>query len=487
MTRPTSLKRTLILGAAWTIGTRWLIKGLGFINTVIMARLLLPADYGIVAMSMLIVGLIQAILDFGAATALLRKGDITRDEIDSAWTLRLLENSFVGTLLLVISPFAAAYFKEPRVEYVLWIFAVCVAISGAGNIGFTLAQKEFNFSLEFRLNIISKSLGVVATISAGLLLRDYRALVIGVATGYVSTCVMSYWLHPYRARWNTSKIGDIWKVTKWLMFAGVGNFILRKGDEMIAGRIGSTSEFGLYNVGADLGQLPTGEIGPAMLRAFLPILASMRGGVEEVNAAVLKTVAAVNTITMPIGFGFAAVALPATHLLLGPSWGGAAQFVTAFAFASTLQVIQSPFNSLLVMRGHTKVQGMTVWLEFAVFLIAALTLVPTYSLIGLVWARMVGSAASLVGTLFVARAYCSVHLGSTIKAIVRPLMGATAMYLAVTFMTKNIDGDALKLALGIIYGFITYCVFSTCSWLLAGRPEGIESIFLGYWQGRGRR
>ena len=65
-------KTNLIRGAAWTIGTRWIIKGLGFLNTVIMARLLMPEDYGIVAMGMLVVGLIQTFLDFGPGTALLR-------------------------------------------------------------------------------------------------------------------------------------------------------------------------------------------------------------------------------------------------------------------------------------------------------------------------------------------------------------------------------------------------------------------------------
>lgn len=119
MTSKLNPKRTLILGAAWTVGTRWAIKGIGFLNTVIMARLLMPADYGIVAMSMLVVGLIQALMDFGATTALLRKGEVSRDEIDSAWTLRWLQSLAVGLVLLIASPLAANYFEEPRVQYVL--------------------------------------------------------------------------------------------------------------------------------------------------------------------------------------------------------------------------------------------------------------------------------------------------------------------------------------------------------------------------------
>ena len=85
-----SLKVTLIKGAMWTVGARWAVKGIGFLNTMIMARLLLPEDYGIVGMAMLVVGLTQAFMDFGATTALLRKDAVTPDEIDSAWTLKLL-------------------------------------------------------------------------------------------------------------------------------------------------------------------------------------------------------------------------------------------------------------------------------------------------------------------------------------------------------------------------------------------------------------
>jgi lipopolysaccharide exporter len=227
---------------------------MGLASTVVVARLLLPADYGIVAMSMLVVGLIQAMLDFGAATALLRKGGVTPAEINSAWTLRLLEGCVVGLILIAAASPSAHYFREPRVEMVLWVLAACIAINSASNIGFTLAQKEFNFSLEFRHNLICKSMGVIATITAAYVLGDYRALVIGVATGYTSGCLMSYVMHPYRPSWDTSKISDIWAVTKWLMLAGVGGFILRKSDELIAARIGTTGEYGQYNVGPCCGR-----------------------------------------------------------------------------------------------------------------------------------------------------------------------------------------------------------------------------------------
>ena len=474
MTKPRSAKLTLIKGAAWTVGTRWAIKGMGFLNTIIMARLLMPADYGIVAMAMLVVGLIQALMDFGATTALMRKNEVTRDEIDSAWTLRFMQSLGMGLVLLVAAPFAAAYFKEPRVEYVLWALAACVAFAGAGNIGLVLAQKEFNFSLEFRLQVICKTLGVIATVTAGYLLRDYRALVIGVAAGYTSGMLLSYLMHPYRPRWNTTKIGEIWALTKWLMLAGIGGFILRKGDELIAARIGTTADYGLYNVGADLGQLPTGEVGPAMLRALLPVLASLSDGVDDINAAVIKTIGAVNTITLPIGLGFAAIAEYATSLILGDQWIDATQYVAAFAILSALMIIPSPFYTLLTMRGHTKVQSKIVWLEFVVFILAAILLVPSFYLLGLVWARVIGSVANLILTFIIVRRFCGVSLSKTGFALMRPLIGAILMYFVVGMVLVLGSSGFEKLIFGILSGAVFYTIWSILSWILANKPDGLE-------------
>jgi len=473
-------KRALISGAMWTVGSRWTSKVMGLASTVIVARLLLPADYGIVAMSMLVVGLIQAMLDFGAATALLRKGAVTFAEINSAWTLRLLEGCAVGLLLIAAAAPSAHYFREPRVEMVLWVLAACIAINSASNIGFTLAQKEFNFSLEFRHNLICKLLGIGATIAAAYVLRDYRALVIGVATGYTSECIMSYAMHPYRPRWDTTKISDIWAVTKWLMLAGVGGFILRKSDELIAARIGTTGEYGQYNVGADLGQLPTGELGPAILRAFLPVLSSIQDDVTRTNQAVLKTLSAVNTITLPAGLGFAAVAVPATSLILGSHWNEAAPLVALFALAGVVQFVMSPLSTLLVLRGHTRLQNHIVWAEFAVFALCSLVLVPLIHLQGLVWARIIAGSANAVVTAVCAKVYCQVALRAVVKALLRPTVGAIGMHLLVSLVTQWMPGSTWSLAISITLGVLAYTAWTTLTWFVAGRPEGLESTVFDY-------
>jgi len=280
---------------------------------------------------------------------------------------------------------------------------------------------------------------------------------------------------PLPPRWNTTKIPEIWAITKWLMLAGVGGFFLRKSDELIAARIGTTGEYGLYNVGADLGQLPTGELGPAMLRAFLPVLSSIQDDVARTNQAVLKTLSAVNTITLPVGLGFAAVAVPATVLLLGAKWVEAAPFVALFALTGVVQFAMSPLSTLLVLRGHTRLQNHIVWAEFAMFVLCSLILVPQLHLSGLIWARITASSLNAVITAVCAGLYCQVALSAMVKALLRPTIGAFGMYLLVSLVTQWMSDSAWGLATSIALGALAYTVWTTLTWFAAGKPEGLES------------
>lgn len=483
---PASGKRAMVRGAAWMVGMRWSIRLLGLGNTVVMARLLMPSEYGIVAMATVVVGIVQVMLEFGASTALMRKAQLERDDIDSAWTLRLLQGLAVCGLLVLISPLASRYFSEPRVMGVLWALAVGVVVSSTANIGVVVAQKSYDFALEFRVQIGANIVRVVVTIIAGLAWRDYRALVLGIVVGQVMSSALSYALHPYRPSWNTRKIPEIWGVTKWLLLSGIGLFILRRGDEVIAGRIAdSPGEFGLYTVGADLGQMPTAEVGPAMLRALLPILSSMSGPAQQVNEAVIKVAGATNTVTLPLGFGMAALAMPFTALVLGPNWTDAAFFIAGFALVGVLQSMPGSLTTLLVMRGMTKQHSMTVWVEFCAFLAMSAVLVPHLGLLGLVWARASGAAVGVLTAALFARRLCQLNLLALVKRLVRPAMGAWLMFLLLRWFVPLVEGPALQLSLGIFGGALFYVVWCLLSWRITGRPEGLESMAIG-WLGRRR-
>lgn len=485
MTRDQSPKRALILGALWTVGARWSIKAMGFVNTVIMARLILPADYGIVAMAMLMVGMVHAMTDLGVATALLRKGEVTRDEVDSAWTLKTMQGMVLAVLLAAGASLAATYFKEPRVQAVLWVFAACMVVDGASNIGLTLAQKDLKFSLDFRVNVASKLAGVLATLIGGYLLRDYRALVIGIVANYLVLFLLSYALHPYRPRWNVSRIGEIWAVTRWLMLSSLGTFFLRRSDEIIAGRAGTTEEFGEYHVGGDLGRMPVAELGPPLVRAFLPVLSAIQDDGKRINAAVLKTLAAANSMTIPIAAGVATFAGPLTAIVLGPAWVQASVYVAVYAWVASAQFSVSPLITLLVLRGHTRTLSAVVWMELVVFVIGVAVLLPMFHLIGLVWARLISSTFSACMTAFYTHKLCDLRIGAVMQALWRPMVGAAGLYAIGVGVTSQPDmANWQQLLIGGGLGVASCSAWAMLSWRFTGRPEGLESTLVDLIQSR---
>lgn len=470
----------MMAGSLWTISMRWGIKLLGFISTAIIARMVLPSDYAVVAMAFLVAGLIGSFFDFGVEVALIRKIEVDKAFINSAWSLRIVEGVGIALFLVIFSPLAATYFHDQRVAPVLWTLAFCIALTGSSNIGVMLARKDLDFSLEFKIQIIAKLLQVFVTVSLAYLLRDYRALVIGITISYISSWVLGYVMHPYRPGWNTSGFGEIWRVTRWLMVSNIARFMVRKADEICAGRIGTSAEFGMYNVGADLGQLPTGEVGPAILKAFFPVLSSIQNDATRVRSGVLKVMAIVNSITLPAGIGLAAVAAPATLLMLGPNWNGAINFVAIFGLVGAAQVASVPLSTLLTMRGFTKVQSTIVWIEFAVFAIASVALVPTLHLQGLALARLIGVLVSTILISHQCSRSCDLPIRAVANTIWRPLIAATIMFFASRKTLGIFPESLIGFMLAISVGVISYTSLMLISWRLAGKPNGLENEIFSF-------
>lgn len=482
-----SAKWALLRGAGYIVGFRTCNRLLGLASTVVMARLLSPADYGLLSMAFLVLGALEALLDFGATTALLRKPDASSEEIDAAWTLRFVQGALTALLVLAAAPFAVHAFDEPRLGGILCVLSACVLAAGAGSLGPTLAQRACDFTLEFRLQLTQALVRVATTLAAGLWLRDYRALVIGIAAAYVVPPVLSWCWHPWRPRWNLRGCRAIWRTTRWLTFAGIWNYALRKSDELLAARLGGPGALGQYSVGADIGQLPVGQVAPALLRALLPVLASLKTDRVRTVQASLKTLAALNTLVWPLGVGLAVVAPAATTLLLGPQWHAAAPFVAGFALVSVLQALPAPLVTLLVLDGHTRAQFQITLSEFVVFAAGCALLAPRWQLSGLVLARLAGAAAGAATALWLARRHCAVPPRALGAALLRPLGGAALMAALVWSLPEVAANPVLQLAFAIGVGALGYVAWIAASWWLCGRPEGLESTVLEFAARRRRR
>ena len=205
----------------------------------------------------------------------------------------------------------------------------------------------------------------------------------------------------------------------------------------------------------------------------------MQEDARRVNSAVLKTLSAVNILTMPIGFGVAAISVPLTLIVLGDKWIQAASFVAIFAIISTFQFVTSPLITLLILNGYTKIQNTATWIEFLLFAVAAYILLPYFDLIGLAIARLFASVISAGLILYFSNKYCFTNIYSMLSSIFRPMIGSLLMGVGVNYLLNRLsDGSYVYLAIAIFIGAGFYFFWCLLTWLMLGKPEGLESTVL---------
>jgi O-antigen/teichoic acid export membrane protein len=205
----TTLQRQMIRGSMWTVGLRWSLRLTGLVNIIILARLLTPGDFGIVAIATMIVGMVEIFTQAGQTAALIRHPNPTRDHYDSAWTISVLLGLAVGVLILAFAPITTAYFREPRAHLVVEILAFRTMISGAQNIAVLNFRRNLQFDKQFWFSVTPSFVALVVTVGAAIVLKNYWALVIGLMAEQVAEFVLSYAMEPYRPRFRFNKIREI--------------------------------------------------------------------------------------------------------------------------------------------------------------------------------------------------------------------------------------------------------------------------------------
>jgi len=153
----------------------------GLASFSILARLLAPADFGLLALATSVIAVVELFGQAGVNLALIARRSASRDEYDTAWTLDVIVGVIVAAVVLASAAALAVVLHEPRVERILYWLAIASAIGGFQNIGIVEFQKSFQFSKEFRLRITTRTLKAITTIAFALVWRDF-----GLVAGYVT-------------------------------------------------------------------------------------------------------------------------------------------------------------------------------------------------------------------------------------------------------------------------------------------------------------
>jgi lipopolysaccharide exporter len=218
---PQDLGRRMTTGAAWMIGLRFAVRSIGLVSMIVLARLLVPADFGLVAIATALSGAIAAMSEFGFQVALIQNQAADRRHYDTAWTLGIGRGLVVSGALAIAAQPLAAMFSDPRLAPILLVLAVGVVVTSLENIGVVEFRKELQFQREFAYRALSKVASFALTVPLAIILRNYWALVIGMLIGQLASVALSYIMCGYRPSFSLAVWRELMRFSKWLLMNNV--------------------------------------------------------------------------------------------------------------------------------------------------------------------------------------------------------------------------------------------------------------------------
>jgi O-antigen/teichoic acid export membrane protein len=479
------VSRRMAVGAAWMVLLKLSERSLGLISIVILARLLIPADFGLVALATSFIAMLELMGAFSFDVALIRDQNASRQHYDTVWTITVLFALLTALILCLSARAVAAFYAEPRLEAVLYCLAAGTLVGGFANVGVVAFRKEMDFRKEFLYMTGRKLAAVSTTIPLAFLLQNYWALVTGMVVSVVAGVALSYCVHPFRPRFSVVHFRELFRFSKWLFLSNALVFLDRRACDFIIGKISGPQALGAYSIAFEIATLPVNELVAPINRAVIPGYAKLAGDIGLLRAEYLKVLALIALFALPVGVGIAAIADLIVPVVLGVKWAGATPLIQVLALYGTAHALNSNGVAIFVVTGNTRLPAALAAASVLVLLPTLVAATMAYGSLGATWGFL--GVALLITPLtfwFVFR-----KLGLTIQDFFgiswRPFcasltMGAAVYLLSVQFLPYARGGMGGVVLLGATAsGAIIYVFSVLVLWFLSGRPTGAEHAILG--------
>jgi lipopolysaccharide exporter len=486
-----STKGKMAAGAAWMVAFKLTERTLTLVSTIVLARLLVPADFGVVAMAMSIVATLEVLTAFSIDVALIQRADVERGHLDTAWTFNVIFGAAIALTLFVLAEPTAAFYRHPELVAVMRVLAIGWLVQGLENVGPVAFRRELEFNKEYWFLSAKKLATFVVTIPLAIWLESYWALVAGIVAGKLLAAGLSYAVHPFRPRFSLRGARELFAFSRWLFVNNVLFFLNQRATDVVIGRLAGAQALGLYNLSFEISNMPTTELAAPINRAVLPGYAKLYRETGSLAHSYVDVIGLIALLSIPAGAGIAAVAAPFVSVVLGPKWLAAIPLIQILAFYGCVASLGT--NTGVVMMAVGRPHLMTAMaLAHVCLLVPALVLATRAA--GLAGAALAVLAATVLVTplnFAILGRVLGVGVAALVRPLWRPVLGAAAMYGVVRLVLGRLDaagaGEGAQLAAGVVAGVLAYVVVVAGLWAAAGRPAGAETTILARVRGMAAR
>lgn len=467
-----SLKQKAFSAVRWTTASTVARVLLQIGQTAVLARLLAPEDYGLMAVVLACASFATLLGDLGVNSAYIQRQLVTEDERSSLFWLNLMMGAGLALLLIVLSPILASFFGEERIASLMMLIATTFVVAALGQQVRASAEKALLFRPLMLVEISAAALGFGAAVGAAVLGWSVYSLVFGsIVTSFTSTALA--WIFVAQG-WRPQLRFKMRDVRPYVAFGGsmvgasIVNQLTMSIDLLIGGRLLLASQLGLYSVPRSLVLQMQFMINPIVTRVGFPLIAKVQHDVPRVKEIYLKTVNLTASTNAPLYVGLAFFAPDVVNLLLGSGWDEAAEFLRVLALWGFVRSTANPVGSLLY--GMGKAQRALAWnLVLLLMLPPLLWWGSRYGARGLAWA-LLASAILLFspGWYYLVRPLCRASFLEYSLAALKPLILALVSVAPAIYIVGDVDSSMLRLAVGLLVAaplYVSLCLLWNRVWI----------------------
>lgn len=459
-------------------------RALGLGSTAALARLLTPADFGVVGIATAVAGVFDVMTSFGFDWALVRHPRPDRRHYDTAFTLRFGVTLLSCALLIASSWWIARFYSDPRLQPIVTVVALSGLVTALENVGIAEYRRQLRFDVEFRQQFAAKIAGLVTAVGFALTTRSYWALVLGMLVARTASVAASYALHPYRPRFGLSARRELFSFSMWLQLNNVMRLVRERFSALVLGRMVGGPAVGLFDLARELAYLSSSELAAPINRVFFSRYAQLQGDVDGLRRDYLRVVGVIWLLALPLAVGIWLTAEYLVLILAGDAWADAVPVLELLSVAGALGLVATNAGQVFFALGVPRLVTGFVAVGLVVFVPGVLLLVPAFGLRGAALASIASSVVVVPLYVVVIARWLHLRPRDFAASLWRPLLGCACMVPAVRLVAPAavpgaVVGRALELLLLAAVGSATYFAVVAAAWLAAGRPAGAERDLAG--------
>ena len=430
-------KTNAIKSGSWITFSTVLQTALQFLQISILARLLSPADFGIVAISNTVIVFFSLFANLGFSNSIISKQETDKKVLSSIYFLGIGLGAFIFLLVFYSSPLIVAFYHEPRLSKVIKIASCIFLVDYFGSVYSALLQKELQFKSIAIIDILGSVIGVSLTIT--LAYKGYKelSLIYGGLVGDLSRTVLRIVLG--RKLFFPSLSFNWLEVRQHLKFGiynfgeNVLGFIQANWDNIAIGKLLGPQLLGYYTLAYQLAIFPIIKINPIVLQIAYPILAKLKNNTRELKKSYIQVLDLITFFNYPLLAGLLVTAEGVVPLIYGPHWEATFPLIKIFVFISVAGCLSHPLFTLVYTKEKPKLLFYLNILTLIVKIPLVYFLGKYWSITGIAYAFLIATIINTVFSFIIARSLIGSFVTQFFKSIYKQIIFCMLLISFVSF------------------------------------------------------